>query len=163
MALPMLLAIAVAIVVLVLAVTVSDERTSRETTPWRGIERGAAWLAVALAALPAAWLLIVPTYSTITTISSDNPHVTTTQRGVETLLGTNGIGALPVVLLPILLAAFPLFRGTPHQRRVRSAIVAVILVGFTIVGGFSIGLFYIPSALATLTAATLGVVVERRA
>ncbi|MEW5916678.1 MAG: hypothetical protein AB1762_09740 [Gemmatimonadota bacterium] len=115
-----------------------------------------------LAAAAALWLLIVPTYAGVTSVSSAAGTISV-QRSAQTLVGMNGVQVVPFVLGPVVLSALPLLRGTAHQRRTRAAICAAILVGFTVIAGFSIGMFYVPSALATLVTATLGVVAERSA
>jgi hypothetical protein len=43
-------------------------------------------------------------------------------------------------------------RKTPAARAAR-VVAAVLLLGFTVVAGFSIGLFYLPAAFAMFTAA----------
>ena len=162
MLLPLLIALVVALVALLALLAPSGEKIS--TQRWQPLERGVNWLATVLAAIAAGYVLVVPFYSTVTvTSSTTGPGSQVTEYGSETLLSVNGPRVLPVVLLPVVLAAIPLLRGTPHQRRVRSAVVAVLLVGFTILGGFTIGLFYVPSALAMLVLAIIGAVLERTA
>jgi hypothetical protein len=85
------------------------------------------------------------------------------QRREVTFLAINGPDALVPLLFPVLLAAVPLFPAAAHQRRVRAATVAVVLLAFSVIAGFSIGLYFVPSALALLTVAILGVVTERSA
>jgi hypothetical protein len=160
MLLPLLIALAAALVVTGFVVS-ADDRAA--LTPWRPMERATAWLALLFAVAAASWLLLVPTYAGVTTVSSSGGAAMTVQRSAQTLIGLNGVQVLPFLVGPIMLSALPLLRGTAHERRKRAAIAAVILVGFAVIGGFSIGLFYAPSALTLLAAATLGVFVERSA
>jgi hypothetical protein len=162
--LPMLIVFLGAIAVLIASVTISEDRLIARQRPWFRVERAITWLAVGLAAVAAVGLLLVPTYAGVSEISSANlPSQQAPQPRSATLLSVNGVGVLPFLFSPVVFAAIPLIRATPHQRRVRAAIVAVVLVGFTILGSFSIGFFYVPSALATLATAILGVLVERTA
>ena len=82
-------------------------------------------------------------------------------RYTATLLEANGLWVLWLLMTPILLSALPLLsiRFThPGQAR-RKALLwlpAVVLLAFCTVGIFSIGLFYLPVALALLVAAVGG-------
>jgi hypothetical protein len=87
----------------------------------------------------AGFLLIYPTYSGF----SDN------RPARATLLEVNGQWAMVPILLPVVLALVPVM--FPH-RAIR-IIAAVVLGGFTALGAFSIGLFYLPAALAMAVAA----------
>jgi len=94
------------------------------------------FLAVAAAAL----LLIYPTYSEF----SDHRTIR------ATLLEVNGQWAIVPVMFPVVIALVPVI--FPH--RVIRMIAAVILGGFAAIGGASIGLFYVPAAVAMVMAGT---------
>jgi hypothetical protein len=106
------------------------------------------WLAFALAAAAAVYLLVAPVYSGF---EGDRPtHAT--------LLEVNGTWVVIPVLFPVVLALVPL--RIPRQG-VR--IVVTILMGlFAFIGGFTIGMFYLPAAAAMLMAACVGTSANRR-
>ena len=161
MALPLSICFVFAIVVLVALLTNAANDAPNEAPSWSAMELGLTWVAVALGAVAAAVLSLLPVYgSRRSVMDSSGTRVTEELRG-ETLLAVNGIDTLPLLLAPVLLAALPLFRGSAHQRRVRAGMMAVLLLGFTLLAGFSIGLFYVPSALAMLSVALIGVLKER--
>jgi hypothetical protein len=93
-----------------------------------------------LLALTASFLLLVlPTYAT-------------TSAGVEgraTLLQVNGPGVLIPLAAPVLIALLPLV----FPKRAVHIGAAMVLGLFALVGGFSIGLFYIPSVVVMALAA----------
>jgi hypothetical protein len=159
MALALLICLVLAIAVLIALLTNDVNDSPREAVPWR-IERGMTWTSVALGVAAAVVLVVMPFGSGVRSIArSDGSRVT--ERFSETLLGMNGIDVLPLLVGPVLLATLPLFRGSSHQRRVRAGMIAVLLVGFCLLSGFSIGLFYAPSALAMLAVALVGMMKER--
>jgi hypothetical protein len=80
-------------------------------------------------------LLVVPSY--------------TTQWGHATMLEVNGPNVLIPLAVPILIAAAPVV----FPKRSLRAVAAIALGAFCLIGGFSIGLFYIPSAVIMAGAA----------
>lgn len=90
-------------------------------------------------------LLVVPTYTG--EIVSDGA-VTVTH---STLLQVNGVWALVLLSIPVLIALMPVLFPI---RGVRIT-AALFLTAFSIIGGFSIGLFYMPSAGAMIVAGLL--------
>ncbi len=112
-------------------------------------------VATLLAAGASVLLLWLPVYATETVVTSTGP------KGVEsavsvaakaTLLEANGPGALPPLVIPIALVAVPLLVTEGSKRRVATYAGAGALVLFVVLTGFSIGMFYIPSAIAMLFA-----------
>lgn len=91
-----------------------------------------------MAIAAAVFLLVYPTYSGF----SDNRPTR------ATLLEINGEWAIVPVLLPVVVALVPAM--FPH--RVIRIIAAVLLVAFAAIGAFSIGLFYVPAAVAMVVA-----------
>jgi hypothetical protein len=91
-------------------------------------------------------LLVVPTYTG--EIGSSDGTVTITH---STLLLVNGVWALVPLSIPVLITLMPVLFPI---RGVRIA-AAVFLTAFSIIGGFSIGLFYMPSAGAMIVAGLL--------
>jgi hypothetical protein len=93
------------------------------------------WLAMA----PAIFLLVWPVYS-----GFDGRGTTH-----ATLLQVNGAWVIIPVTFPVVIAMLPvLFR----KQAVR-IIATIMMWGFTIISGFSIGLFYLPAAIMMLLAA----------
>jgi hypothetical protein len=91
-------------------------------------------ISLALAIAAAMLLLAYPAYSGLGGV-----------RGTRaTLVEVNGQWAIIPVALPVVVALVPVM--FPH--RVIRIIAAVVLGGFTALGAFSIGLFYLPAALA---------------
>ncbi len=82
-------------------------------------------------------------------------------RHTATLVEANGLWVLWLLLIPILLSGLaPLairFTGTAQARRKALLwLAALALLAFCVVGIFSIGPFYLPSALALLVTAAIG-------
>ena len=78
------------------------------------------------------------------------PEVETTYRS---LLQTEGISVLLAASIPLLIALVPVcLAGGRHARRAE-VVAAALLAAFVVVAGFSIGLFYLPAALAATVAA----------
>lgn len=73
--------------------------------------------------------------------------------GRGTLLAVNGPDVLRVLLLPLVLTVVPLLVPGAERRRAVTWFSAAALVVFVVASGFSIGLFYVPSALAMVWAA----------
>ncbi len=67
----------------------------------------------------------------------------------RTLLQVNGPQVIVLLVLPVLVTLAPLL----FPSRVTRVIATVLICGFTLVGSFTIGLFYLPAALAMLIAA----------
>jgi hypothetical protein len=99
-------------------------------------------LSLALAIAAALFLLVYPVYSGL-----NNSHPTR-----ATLLEVNGQSAIIPVALPVVVALVPVL--FPH--RVIRIIAAVVLGAFALIGGFTIGLFYVPAAVAMVVAASIG-------
>jgi len=81
-------------------------------------------------------LLVLPVYSSV----RDGRH------GSATLIEVNGLGILVPLSVPVFIALLPLVFPKLAVR----ICATIVIWGFAFLGGFSIGLFYIPSALALL-------------
>ena len=101
--------------------------------------------AVAAALVVALLVALVPVYSV---------ESSATGSSSETLIEHEGSWVLAVVLAPALLAAVPLFLPATW-RHTGLAIVATIAVLFVLVTGFTIGLFFAPTAILLVWAAAL--------
>ncbi len=88
-----------------------------------------------------AVLVLAPIYSTASCESvDDGPAVCTTGR--ESLIEHEGIGAVGILAVPVVLAAVPVV----FPRRFVAISVAVVLSALTLLGAASIGLFFLPAA-----------------
>lgn len=104
------------------------------------------------AAAATIFLLFTPAYSSQSGTMTSN-GTSTVARHQQTLLEANEPAAV-VVLLPVVVAGAPLFTRGRANRTVRFA-SAIVLVGFSVLGLASIGLFFIPSAAAMVLAAVV--------
>ena len=104
-------------------------------------------LAVAVSGL----LLVLPTYSGW---SSESPFV----QQHATLLQVNGPRALIALAIPVLIALVPVLLPKWWVRIVAGLLLAV----FVVIAGFSIGLFYFPSAFMMLMAGLLSTSMRKR-
>ncbi len=94
-----------------------------------------------LAIAAALFLLVWPVYS-----GFDGERPTH-----STLMHVNGPWVIVPVMFPVLVVLVPLV-----VRRKWSRIVAAIVIGaFVLISGFSIGMFYLPAAIAMLLAACM--------
>jgi hypothetical protein len=109
-------------------------------------------ISVILAVAASVFWLIIPAYTgartDVTGSPSGAPRVQVS-RTHATLIEVNGSRVILALVFPVLVALTPLL--FPH-RSLRIGAEAV-LGAFAIVSGFSIGLFYLPSAAAMLAAA----------
>jgi len=94
-------------------------------------------LGLALAA--GIFLLVWPVYSGFDGVNATR----------ATLLQVNGPWALLPVFFPVFVALLPVV----FKRQFVRIIAAVVLVAFSFIAGFSIGLFYIPAAVVMVLAA----------
>jgi hypothetical protein len=108
-------------------------------------------VAPALALLAALASVFLPVQHTVVSQSGPGPvHTTELEEDYRSLLQTEGASILVAAGLPVLVALMPLaFAATRHARRVEIG-SAVLLSGFVVIAGFSIGLFYLPAALAAI-------------
>ena len=127
-----------------------------------GVTAISAWAAHVLAWVAGLWFVFGPAYQGVSVAPSmpGEPAGEVT-RHTATLVEANGLWVLWLLLVPILLTGLTLLgiRFTdPGQtrRRVLLWLPALALLAFCLVGIFSIGLFYLPVALALLVAAVTG-------
>ncbi len=127
--------------------------TPERRAPWSP----SAWImlvAVFLALAAALWLALSPAaYQgvSITAGSSGGLEETTTQAS---LIEENGRWVIALLALPIGFALLALL-GALVRRRLLVLISAIALLTFSIVAGFSIGLYFAPAAVALVVAAAL--------
>jgi len=102
-----------------------------------------------LAAFASALSLILPLYRGQTTIQrSGEPSVLQVRR--ETLPSVNGPMVYYRLAIPVIVAGLPLLL----RFRVVRIICAALLAAWVVLGAASIGIFYLPSAIAMVLAAS---------
>lgn len=108
-------------------------------------------LAVVLATAAAVWLAVWPcVYRNVFTDFIDGVRTITTS--CDSLLDANGVPILAVLAIPVGLTAFALW--AVRQRSSRSLWAAVILMlAFCLLTGLSVGLWFLPAAIALMLAA----------
>lgn len=131
-----------------------------------------AWAAVVWTVLAGLGLLLAPGTPSSTSVSSSGPVASsgavssvppsgesgetrplTTTTSTQTLLDHEGVGVIPVLLVPVALALALAgsMGGGPAARRRRIA-AGWVLVGACAVGIASLGAFFLPAAVALLAA-----------
>lgn len=102
------------------------------------MRRFAYWFAIASTVIASAYLLFGPVYA---------------GRG-ESLWDVNGIRALVAVSIPLVLVVAPLFMKNPYYQRHAGIGAGILMFGIVLLGLFSIGLYYLPAAVALMLAWT---------
>ena len=125
-----------------------------------GIAHGLAWGVV-------IWLAFGSVYQG-TSVAPVGPGETPNEptRTSASLIEVNGWQVLPILLVPAALTGLALLtilltHTGQVRRKVLLWVLTVLLLVFCILGSFSIGIFYFPSALALLLTA-IGVSTSRR-
>jgi hypothetical protein len=78
------------------------------------------------------------------------------------VLDDGDVRPLLALMFPVALAAFPLAVRPGRARALTCAAMGILMMGFCFIAGFSIGLFFVPTALMLLIAALVGLVRARR-
>jgi hypothetical protein len=113
--------------------------------------------ACVLALCASVALLVLPIYartteSAVTDATGEVTHTSTSSN--ETLLQGEGVGSIAILLLPVVIAAVPVVLKNDTRIRVWRTITAILLLLIVPIGYFTVGGFYLPSAVAMLIAAT---------
>ena len=126
--------------------------------PWQNrTTRRLALSACAWTLVVGAWLLLGTVWTTSSSGTTTNPTPagrttdTVTTTSTESLLEHEGATVIPVLLVPVALAVVGAAGRGPSARWRRIG-VGWLLVGFSLLGAASIGLFYLPAALALVVA-----------
>ena len=118
------------------------------------------WTALVLAWAIGAWLAFGPVYQGVSaTLPGESAGKVA--RSTATLIEMNGLRVIPFLLVPILLSGIAVWavRDTDcgrTGRRILLWVLAVVLLGLFAVSILSIGVLYLPTALALLVAAVTG-------
>ena len=129
----------------------AGRRQGAEAIASRG--RFALRTAFALALIPSLLLLVVPVYSGLSERATASGGTGTVSEIRGTLIQSEGIWVLVVLLLPIALTAAGLAARAAPQRRTVIRIGAALLTVFVVLGSFTVGLLYLPAAVALWIAA----------
>jgi len=121
-----------------------DSVEPRSTTT-RG--RSAAVVAIILATIATVWLVVWPCFYTGATSGPGGESTT-----CSSLIAENGTWVLSYLAIPIILTVLA-FLALVARLRVLMWMLAILLFALCILAAWSIGLFYIPSAVTILIAA----------
>ena len=112
-------------------------------------------LAAALALAASLFFAFAPTTSTSTSRSvfvspsgEPTPTAPVVHRTTSTLLESEGAGAVPVLAIPVALAAGAIAVSRLGSRRPIRLVLASLLLAGCVAGAASVGLFYVPAAVA---------------
>ena len=107
-----------------------------------------------------AWLAFGPVYQGVSaTLPGESAGEA--ERFTATLIEVNGLRVIPLLLVPVLLSGIAVWAvrdtyGGRTGRRILLWVLAVVLLGLCTVSILSIGVLYLPTALALLVAAITG-------
>ena len=107
------------------------------------------------------WLVLGPVYQGVSvTAVTPGGVASESTRVTATLIEVNGLRVVPLLIAPVGLTALSLLTAlapgiSRTRRRVFLWASAVLLLGFCVVGIFSIGLFYLPAAVALVVSAVM--------
>jgi hypothetical protein len=119
----------------------------RAVEPVPGRERVAVGIAFLLGVVAILWLLLVPSYSWMSETQAAGGS-STFATGVGTFLEANGLSALIPLLVPIALLVAPVIARRSTGRRAITRASAIVLTAFVVVASFTIGLMFLPAAIA---------------
>ena len=113
------------------------------------MERIIRWLAlvVSLGAIATLWLM--PMY-TFQVVSQRVGGEATSSVGTDTLIGVNGYAVLGILAIPLLAALSALLPWPARYRRGADVVGAIVVAVFCILGAFTVGVFFVPTALVLL-------------
>lgn len=108
---------------------------------WRMLQGAAVAVSVVIGVVVA---FILPSYSLVTT--AENADGSSPIAATSTIAEHLGLGVALIALVPALIAVIPIV--VPRRYRTLTAvIVAVVLSAMALIGGFSLGGFFVPSCL----------------
>ena len=116
------------------------------------MQRFVRWFALAASLAAVVLLLFIPFYAGVTERQSVGGR---TERWTHsnTLIGANGLDTLFVLAIPVLAAVNALLPWPARYRRGADIIGAVVATAFSLLGAFTVGLFFLPTAVALLVVA----------
>jgi hypothetical protein len=149
------LLLVIACVVVAVSSLVGRTRGWRPSVEPRPLELLAAWAALAAAVGVSAWLIFVRVMGARST-SIVVEGATATAENRLTLLETGQLAILPILAAVLTLAATPILLRRRRARYWVEVWGALVLAVFSLLAGFSIGLFLLPVATLMFVAALLG-------
>jgi hypothetical protein len=105
-------------------------------------------VAISLATIASVWLAVWPCFYTGTTAGPTGKSTT-----CSSLIAENGTWVISYLAIPIILTVLAFFALVARLRTIMW-VLAIVLFALCILAAWSIGLFYIPSAVALLVAAS---------
>jgi hypothetical protein len=155
------LLLVIACVAVAISSLVGRARGWRPSVEPRPLELLAALAALAAAVGVSAWLIFVPVMAArSTSIAVEGTTATAEHR--LTLLETGQLAILPILAAVLTLAATPLVLRRRRSRYWVEVWGALALAVFSLLAGFSIGLFLLPVAVLMFVAAVLGRALDHR-
>lgn len=113
------------------------------------------WVAIGWSLVATAYFIVVPVYASRRVMISISAASTTSETvGAKRLLQIDPRAAV-VLALPLLLSASPIVVRRCRARRAITFVAATLLSGLCVLGAMTIGLLFLPSALALWAAAIL--------
>ena len=113
------------------------------------MERLIRWLALVVSLGAIATLWFMPMY-TFQVVSQSVGCEATSSVGTDTLIGANGYAVLGILAIPVLAAVSALLPWPARYRRGADIIGAIVVAVFCVLGAFTVGLFFVPTALVLL-------------
>ena len=113
-----------------------------------------ALVALLLAAVAGAWLALSPGFYQGVSVTASPSGEVVERSERASLLAENGMWALGLLAVPVVLTGLWVF-GAARGFRILLWSVAVVLLVFSVISSMTIGLFYLPAAVALLVAAGL--------
>lgn len=120
-------------------------------------------LAFLISIAATVYLLYAPLYQYVRVI--DTARDGETIRGTATLVEVNGFWVVYLLVAVTLSSGAPLFVALtrPTLQRLVTWVFALLLVAFSILGSWSIGLFFMPSAILLLIAGIVMLFIRKNA
>ena len=115
------------------------------------------WVALAallLALAAGSWLAFSPGFYQGVSVTASSSGEVVQRSEQASLLAENGMWVLGLLAVPVALTGLGVF-GAARRFRFLLWSVAVVLLVFSVISAMTIGLFYLPAAIALLVAAAL--------
>ena len=115
------------------------------------------WVALAallLALAAGSWLAFYPGFYQGVSVTASSGGEVVQRSEQASLLAENGMWALGLLAVPVTLTGLGVF-GAARSFRFLLWGVAVVLLVFSVISAMTIGLFYLPAAIALLVAAAV--------
>lgn len=138
------------------------EARERKAVRFSRVANVSAWVALGLAVAAGAYLAFGPAYQGVE-VEAVAPGESSVEVGrfTATFIEVNGLRAVPLLLVPVVLSGLAVWAVHARdagriQLRASLWMFAVALLGLCAVTFLSIGLLYLPTAIALLAAAITG-------